>query len=215
MLTVTNEMGACVAPPSLGGTAEPVDVEALRQRCAFLELENARLLAAMKELERIAERDTLTPLFNRRHFLATMKKWLAALSVGETRGAVVFMDVNQLKGINDRFGHAAGDFALMEIAARMERFVSDSEIAARIGGDEFGFLLNVKSMEDAEAQVAAMSDALTEAPAIFESRPIPLSACFGIAMLRGGESGVSILAKADHDMYRAKYGVDEPLLASA
>lgn len=182
------------------------ELQDLRWKCAQLQAENEALRGALVELERVAQRDTLTPLFNRRHFLATVKKRLGSLNSGERRGAVVFMDVNQLKSINDRFGHAAGDAALVEIAARVESLLGGDEIAARIGGDEFGLVLNVFALAEAERRAAEFGDALTAAPALYEGRSIPLSACFGVAMLRGGESGVSILAEADRNMYRAKHG---------
>lgn len=177
-----------------------------RARCSALERENANLRAALAELERVAQRDTLTPLYNRRHFLSAINKKLSGLSLNEIGGAVVFMDVNQLKTINDKFGHAAGDLALMEIASRLQCSIGDTEVAARIGGDEFGFLLDCTRLEDAKQRVRRLSDALTKTPTFHDGRLIALSACFGVAMLRGGESGVSILAEADHNMYLAKHG---------
>lgn len=185
--------------------ARSAELQELRRCCAELQAENEALRGALVELEQVAQRDTLTPLFNRRHFLAAIKKRLSTLSLGEHRGAVVFMDVNQLKAINDRYGHAAGDMALVEIAARVESLIGIDEIAARIGGDEFGLVLNVPVLAAASARVAEFRDALTARPAMYEGRAISLSACFGVAMLRGGESGVSILAEADRDMYQAKH----------
>lgn len=193
------------------GDADSLDVMELQRQCRALQEQNAALqqdIAAMrltiKELERVAERDTLTPLFNRRHFLATIKKRLLALTPGEQRGAVVFMDVNQLKAINDRYGHAAGDAALVEIAARIDRHIGSDEVAARIGGDEFGLILNSADREAALATVDNIRRALQASKARIEGAEIALSACFGVAMLRGGESGVSILAEADREMYSAK-----------
>lgn len=182
-----------------------LEIIELRRRCLALQQENDALRLALKELERVAQRDTLTPLYNRRHFLASIKKHQMELDAGEVRGAVVFMDVNQLKAINDRYGHAAGDAALVEIAARVNHHIGENEMAARIGGDEFGFILNVMSKTEAELRVEALQQALHASKAEFEDVSIPLSACFGIAMLRGGVSGVSILAEADREMYNSKH----------
>lgn len=206
MLIIRKEEARAEFMQSVAGESDFDEVQDLRLLCANLQAENERLRGALVELERVAQRDTLTPLFNRRHFLAAIKKRLNALVPGETRGAVVFMDVNQLKAINDRYGHAAGDFALVEIAGRVKDQIGEGEIAARIGGDEFGFLLDSDGLAEAELRIARLSDALTERPSVFEDRTIPLSACFGVAMLRGGASGVSILAEADRDMYQAKHG---------
>lgn len=181
------------------------ELAGLRQICAQLRQENGALRAAMAELERVAQRDTLTPLYNRRHFLSCIKKRLMALERGEIYGAVVFMDMNQLKSINDQFGHAAGDFALVEVAGRVAGQACAEDLAARIGGDEFGLLLAVPDRAAAEERVARIEAALAARPAVFEGQAIGLSACFGVAMLRGGESGVSILAEADRDMYVAKH----------
>lgn len=206
MLTMRgNDIGAPVMADDRGD-AESSEIIELRRQCLALRQENDALRLALKELERVAERDTLTPLFNRRHFLATIKKHLLALAPDEKRGAVVFMDVNQLKAINDRHGHAAGDLALVEIAERVNQNIDAGEVAARIGGDEFGLILDVANVEAAQAKVDRIGAALQARNALFEGAEIPLSACFGIAMMRGGESGVSILAEADRKMYSAKHG---------
>ncbi|MCC2601548.1 GGDEF domain-containing protein [Sphingopyxis yananensis] len=190
---------------ALGEAGVLQELAALRQLCSQLQQENGALRAAMVELERVAQRDTLTPLYNRRHFLSCIKKQLVKLQPHEERGAVVFMDMNQLKAINDRYGHAAGDFALVEVAARVEAQLGTGDMAARIGGDEFGLLLASADREDARARVRCIEAALADLPAMFEGQAIGLSACYGVAMLRGGESGVSILAEADRDMYVSKH----------
>lgn len=185
----------------------------LQRQCENLQQENRQLRAALVEMERVAQRDTLTPLFNRRHFLSAMKKRLALLGRDEIYGAVVFVDVNQLKHINDLHGHAAGDAALVEVANRLQGHMGDEDLAARIGGDEFGLFLAVADRETAQARVEKLAFLLSEKPAYYEGQPMAISACFGVAMLRGGESGVSILAEADRDMYRAKRQTRERQLA--
>ena len=84
----------------------------LRRERDALRRENRILKIAVAELERVSERDTLTPLFNRRYFLTAIHQRLARFERHAESAAVVFIDVNQLKYINDSFGHAAGDFAL-------------------------------------------------------------------------------------------------------
>src|SRR3546814_1996383 len=74
------------------------------------------------------------------------------------RAAVVFIDVNQLKYINDSFVHAAGDFALMEIAKRLAGSIRATDVAARIGGVEFGLILDQSSEDGARAQVTRLCD---------------------------------------------------------
>lgn len=178
----------------------------IRRERDALRRENRVLKIAVAELERVSERDTLTPLFNRRYFLTAIHHRIARFERHAERAAVVFVDVNQLKYINDSFGHAAGDFALMEIAKRLAESIRATDVAARIGGDEFGLILDQSSEEGARAQIARLGDVLTAAPAAYDGHEIALSACFGIAMLQSGMTESDILAAADRDMYRNKQG---------
>ncbi|MHA4835003.1 GGDEF domain-containing protein [Sphingopyxis sp. MSC1_008] len=180
--------------------------EIRRERDA-LRRENRVLKIAVAELERVSERDTLTPLFNRRYFLTAIHHRMARFERHAERAAVVFIDVNQLKYINDNFGHAAGDFALMEIAKRLAGSIRATDVAARIGGDEFGLILDQSSEDGARVQVNRLCDVLTAAPAEYDGHEIALSACFGVAMLQTGMTESDILAAADRDMYRSKQGL--------
>ncbi|WP_447932254.1 GGDEF domain-containing protein [Sphingopyxis fribergensis] len=180
--------------------------EIRRERDA-LRRENRVLKIAVAELERVSERDTLTPLFNRRYFLTAIHHRMARFERHAERAAVVFIDVNQLKYINDSFGHAAGDFALMEIAKRLAGSIRATDVAARIGGDEFGLILDQSSEDGARVQVNRLCDVLTAAPAEYDGHEIALSACFGVAMLQTGMTESDILAAADRDMYRSKQGL--------
>ncbi len=182
----------------------------LRRERDALRRENRILKIAVAELERVSERDTLTPLFNRRYFLTAIHQRLARFERHAEPAAVVFVDVNQLKYINDSFGHAAGDFALMEIAARLATAIRSTDVAARIGGDEFGLILDQATETEARTQVTWLCEMLSATPAFYDGHEITLSACFGIAMLQTGASESDILAAADRDMYRSKLAQDRP-----
>ena len=189
--------------------AVPVDsiedqLREIRRERDALRRENRVLKIAVAELERVSERDTLTPLFNRRYVLTAIHHRMARVERHAERAAVVFIDVNQLKYINDNFGHAAGDFALMEIAKRLAASIRATDVAARIGGDEFGLILDQSSEDGARAQVTRLCDVLTAGPAHYDGHEIALSACFGVAMLQTGMNESDILAAADRDMYRSK-----------
>lgn len=191
----------------LGQTApDPRDarIRELRRELDALRRENRILKISVAELERVSERDTLTPLYNRRYFITALHQRIARVARDNICATLVYVDVNQLKAINDEYGHAAGDFALIEIASRLAGAIRVSDVAARIGGDEFGLLLDHMTTEDAKAQVARFAHLLSEVPTEFEGRTIPLSACFGIATLTGDMSETDVLAAADRDMYRAK-----------
>ena len=179
-------------------------IRELRRELDALRRENRILKISVAELERVSERDTLTPLYNRRYFITALHQRIARVARDNICATLVYVDVNQLKAINDEYGHAAGDFALIEIASRLAGAIRSSDIAARIGGDEFGLLLDHMTAEDAKAQVARFAHLLSDVPTEFEGRTIPLSACFGIATLEGDMSETDVLAAADRDMYRAK-----------
>lgn len=179
-------------------------LRSLRRELDALRRENRVLKISVAELERVSERDTLTPLYNRRFFITALHQRIARVARDNICATLVYVDVNQLKAINDEFGHAAGDFALIEIASRLSSAIRGSDIAARIGGDEFGLLLDNMTAEAALGQVARFARLLSEVPTEFEGRTIPLSACFGIATLDGDMSETDVLAAADRDMYRAK-----------
>ena len=199
--------GARIAVSHLGML--PVDsvedqLREMRRERDALRRENRVLKIAVAELERVSERDTLTPLFNRRYFLTAIHQRIARFERHAEPAAVVFVDVNQLKFINDSFGHAAGDFALIEIAARLATAIRPTDVAARIGGDEFGLILDQSTEAAARTQVRWLCEMLSATPSFYDGHEIRLSACFGIAMLRTGVSESDILAAADRDMYRCK-----------
>lgn len=194
-------------PAMLGEIApDPRDeqIRGLKRELDALRRENRILKISVAELERVSERDTLTPLYNRRFFITALHQRIARVARDNVCATLVYVDVNQLKAINDEFGHAAGDFALIEIASRLAGAIRAGDVAARIGGDEFGLLLDHMTAEDAKGQAARFGRLLSEVPTEFEGRTIPLSACFGIATLEADMSETDVLAAADRDMYRAK-----------
>src|SRR5690606_29282338 len=140
----------------------------MRRERDSLRRENRVLKIAVAELERVSERDTLTPLFNRRYFLTAIHQRIARFERHAESAAIVFADLNQLKRINDSLGHAAGDFALLEVAKRMQESIRSTDVAARIGGDEFGLILDQSSEAGARAQVERLQHVLAATPAVYD-----------------------------------------------
>jgi len=171
-----------------------------------LRRENRVLKIAVAELERVAERDTLTPLYNRRHFITALHQRIARVARDIDCASLVYIDVNQLKTINERYGHAAGDYALIEIARRLTGAIRAGDIAARIGGDEFGLILDHMTAKDAQGLVVRFAQLLSDVPVMFDGHAIALSACFGIATIAGDMTEADVLAAADRDLCRAKAG---------
>jgi diguanylate cyclase (GGDEF)-like protein len=195
---IAQDDGAAVADP------RDEQLRSLRRELDALRRENRVLKIAVAELERVSERDTLTPLYNRRYFITALHQRIARVARYDECATLVYVDVNQLKAINDCHGHAAGDFALIEIAKRLSGAIRATDIAARIGGDEFGLILDQMSAEHARAQVSRFAALLADTPVDFDGRSIALSACFGVATLTGDMTEADVLAAADQDMYRSK-----------
>jgi diguanylate cyclase (GGDEF)-like protein len=154
-----------------------------------------------EELERISGTDPLTGLANRRAF----EKYLDALLEGEGFGAgnsaLGVLDLDNLKPVNDRYGHEAGDRVLRETAASLKSVVGDSGLAARWGGDEMVFCIRNARMEEAQAIAQRIRRA-------FESKAfgqgISVTASIGLTALCGGDDSRTAFSRADLALYRAK-----------
>jgi len=165
----------------------------------------AELQQSRDELKRLAQHDALTGLPNRLLFNDRVEQALAAARRDQTRFAVMFIDLDNFKPVNDDFGHGVGDQLLRCIAGRIETAVRESDTVARIGGDEFVILLRqVQHAEDAIA-VAEKVRAAVAQPCDLEGREIIISASTGIAIYPEHGSDLLTLSKhADMAMYRAK-----------
>lgn len=176
----------------------------LRAELVRLQRENRLLSIALAEMERVAERDMLTPLYNRRYFLSALHRRIAALETQDDRSALIYVDVNGLKKLNDSYGHAAGDLALIEIAQRLSATMRRGDVLARIGGDEFGLLIDQITLTEAKSWARRLQATIEEKPVLYGEHAITLSAAFGVAMVERDSSAEEIIGRADAAMYRAK-----------
>ena len=131
---------------------EKEDIEALRDLGAMVERE----LAAVQ----LATLDELTNISNRRGFMMLAQHSLNICARQKIPAALVFMDLDKLKPINDKFGHAEGDHALMAFASQMKNLFRDSDLFARLGGDEFTVLLTNTTKQQAEEVIGRFSHSL-------------------------------------------------------
>ena len=178
---------------------------------AQLLAENEGLRAALddmrqrvEELERLADTDTLTPLPNRRVFVREVERVSRHVARYATPAAVMFIDVNALKCINDVHGHLAGDAALIHVAAILQREVRATDVVARIGGDEFGLLLHHLDEDAATAKATSLLQALADEPLDLGAVRLTVGLSIGLTMIHAGDSVDAILARADTQMYTAK-----------
>jgi diguanylate cyclase (GGDEF)-like protein len=179
-----------------------VEVEDLRG-------EVARLKARLTEAEGLADRDGLTPLLNRRAFQRELSRIRTFAARYGSPASLVFFDLDDFKSVNDRFGHAAGDAALKTVAERLTANVRESDIVARIGGDEFAVILVQADAATAEAKASSMVRSLEASPLQFGDWSAPLHLTYGICEISPDMEPEAIMAKADAAMFarkRAKSG---------
>ena len=186
------------------GSSSADEFALLREENAALRRENRSLSIALAEMERIAERDMLTPLHNRRYFLSALHQRLARVSRYGDSMALVYVDVDGLKHINDTHGHAAGDFALIEIARIIASSVRTVDVLARIGGDEFGLILEQVTIKEAEDKLSRLMEQIDNTDCCYDGAQIALKASFGVTMIDGDVSAEDLLGRADAAMYAAK-----------
>jgi diguanylate cyclase (GGDEF)-like protein len=169
-----------------------------------LRSELAGALRKIEELQASADTDFLLGIPNRRGFERELARTLAYIKRYRASGALIVLDVDRLKPINDAFGHAAGDQVLKAIVAVLTSQVRSSDIVGRLGGDEFALLLWNLSETDAKAKAAALEEAIDQLTFQFQGSTITAGASAGVAML-GSHAEVSrALEEADSAMYLRK-----------
>jgi diguanylate cyclase (GGDEF)-like protein len=151
-------------------------------------------------LEELAIVDPVTGLFNRRYFNERIPAELARAERIGHQVAALAIDIDQMKEINDRYGHAAGDAALVELARRLRKAVRSSDSAIRMGGDEFLVVLTECESVSIPTVLSRLQDIAVE----FGKTRIPLKFSFGWAQHTPGESATELCRRADEELYGDK-----------
>ena len=199
----------------------PLNLSDERREIDSLRATNARLvreLAALQEREaqarRLAARDDLTGLYNRRRMLELLDAAIAAAAAQRRSVGLLFIDLNGFKGINDEYGHGAGDKILVTAAARISARVRSADIVCRYGGDEFVVVL--PDVPDAAA-LSDVAEAIRERVALpywIDANEQHLSCAIGASMYPAdGTSADVLLHRADQAMYRLKTRSTRPMLS--
>jgi diguanylate cyclase (GGDEF)-like protein len=173
------------------------EVDAL---AAKLEDSRARIL----DLEARVDVDPLTDTLNRRGFERELKRSLAYVKRYGTSAALIYVDLDGFKPVNDRHGHGAGDAVLKAIAASLTRHVRASDVVARIGGDEFVVLLWNVSASQGAAKAAALETAVYATPVKWGASTLVVGASAGVTLLGPLDTAAEVLARADAAMYARK-----------
>ncbi|MGL9622573.1 GGDEF domain-containing protein [Bradyrhizobium sp. U531] len=190
-------------PPRRGASGDG----AARDAKATIRDLRARLKEAQRrvaELEAAADTDFLLEIPNRRGFERELARAIAYMKRYRASGALIVLDVDRLKPINDSFGHGAGDEVLKAIAATLTRQIRASDVVGRLGGDEFAMLLWNLSETDAKAKAAIFEQAVDELSFVFRGQHVTAGASAGVALLGSHSDAGRALEEADAAMYVRK-----------
>ncbi len=184
--------------------------------CHLLEKSHKHAFALERALERRATTDALTGLPNRRHFFERAEIELARRNRSGTALAVLMLDVDHFKRINDGWGHDMGDRVLVEVATRLRQCARDTDVLARTGGEEFALLAVGASLRDAAEIGERMRAAMGGIQIRVETGTIPVTISIGSAIVGAGEDTIdAALKRADQALYQAKRGGRDRVVAAA
>ena len=183
---------------------ESRDPATMLEEIAHLRAQVARLESQVSELDRLAHCDPLVPLANRRGMLRELETMIARHERHGTPAAMLFVDLDDLKVLNDSFGHGGGDAALMQVARHLLEGTRTNDCVARLGGDEFCVLLDHADEASALETAERLVDMIASEDFLFEESPMPLSVAIGVTLIEKGDTAATVLARADKAMYRVK-----------
>ena len=166
-----------------------------------------QLVAARQQLAALevrADIDPLTDLPNRRAFERELARSLAYVKRHGTTAALLYLDLDDFKRVNDRHGHAAGDAMLRAVASVLGRHVRDSDVVARIGGDEFALLLWNCDEHNARTKALVLEASIGRTTAVHDGVALGAGASVGAAMLLPLDEPAATIARADRAMYARK-----------
>ena len=183
-------------------------IEQIAETC-IPAIENAR---RYREARQLAETDALTGFFNQRYFHETLRRESLRAQRYDRRLALLILDLDDFKAVNDRIGHLAGDAVLAQVAERLRNEIRSVDIGCRVGGDEFAVIMPESTAEDAAQLFERMHDGLVGMP-VPGGQNVRVSA--GIGELRHGETAAGLFERADSALYRAKeQGKDRASIAT-
>ena len=173
-------------------------------QCSILSRENIRLKIRIAELEKQAHIDPLTGLANRRHFIDNLNGRIQRCQRYGDTTALLFLDVDDLKTVNDTYGHAAGDMLLTQFAKIIDGHIRNSDLVARIGGDEFAILLDNLDADQVESKIAFLTNRLESAHLEHGGHILTLGAAIGYCFVGPNDNVEALMSRADAAMYRDK-----------
>jgi diguanylate cyclase (GGDEF)-like protein len=180
------------------------DTDRLVAEITRLRAQISQLEERVEQLDLLAHQDTLVSLPNRRGFMRELERLIDRARRYEEHGAMLFVDLDGLKMINDTFGHKAGDEALIQVAQLLVGGLRRSDVVARIGGDEFAILLGHTDEASAHETAGRLVDKIADCDFMHDGDALPLSVAIGVATISGEDEAQAVMARADEEMYRRK-----------
>ena len=178
--------------------------EQLAGENALLRASLAEMRERMTELEDSASVDELTGLPNRRRFLEEVERVVAHASRHSTPAALLYIDLDGLKSINEAHGRLAGDAMLSHVGRHLSRLIRSTDVLARIGGDEFGLILDHLDHNSAIETAERLARCIATNPLDLGGTIVPVAATIGTATILPGDSVDDVVQRADQNMCRAK-----------
>jgi diguanylate cyclase (GGDEF)-like protein len=180
------------------------DAERLIAEISRLRAQVAHLEERVTQLDQLAHQDSLINLPNRRGFMRELESLIGRVSRYGESAAMLFVDIDGLKRINDSYGHRAGDEALIQVAGVLASAVRTSDCVARLGGDEFGILLAHVDENSARETAARLTSLIDDHESHCDGNRLPLGVAIGVTAIVANDTPDSVIGRADRAMYREK-----------
>lgn len=185
-------------------TTSAGDDAELRAEIARLRAEVTALTERAERAEALADHDVLTPALNRRGFMTVLTRNLAYCRRHGVEAALLYLDLDGFKGINDGMGHAAGDAALIAVAELLLANVRESDAVGRLGGDEFAILLMNAGAEEGREKARRLASDLGTEGFVWAEAQVALGGSFGVRAYAGQTDAEVWLSEADAAMWLRK-----------
>ncbi|MDX2275717.1 MAG: GGDEF domain-containing protein [Hyphomonadaceae bacterium] len=170
-----------------------------------MDAERAELEERLQIAEGLAVRDPLTATLNRRGFMTELHRAMSEMERYGTPAAVIYVDLDGFKGLNDNYGHATGDAVLKHVGKLLMESVRDSDVVGRLGGDEFGVILTHVGAEEARAKAHALGEAIQSRPIMHAGMAHRVRISIGVHPIAQAEAPETAIERADEAMYAEKF----------